>query len=176
MTKCAPLDVVQLLVKICPKACNSKDKDKNRPIDIAMAMKLPSGVNRNPDVVGFLLKHNPDAALAKIDKVMKSNALRREGKGGGGKRGGRKNRRSLDSLTALEKTGLSPLPDLASPSKLPEDLIPDTSTLTKLSSPVLPSLSPLSPRSEALMLKQDEEDGLTSTVVKKKPKMKRRAR
>eukprot|EP00519_Triparma_laevis_P006897 CAMPEP_0182520006 /NCGR_PEP_ID=MMETSP1321-20130603/45395_1 /TAXON_ID=91990 /ORGANISM="Bolidomonas sp., Strain RCC1657" /LENGTH=314 /DNA_ID=CAMNT_0024728007 /DNA_START=430 /DNA_END=1371 /DNA_ORIENTATION=- len=164
VTHSAPLEVVQLLVKICPKACSSKDRDKKKPIDIAMGMKLPSGVQRNPNVVGFLLKHNPEVALAKIDKVMKSNAKRR------------KSRRSLDSLTALENKSLSPLPDLPSPSKLPEDLMPEIDSLTKLSSPTLPSLGPLSPRSQAVLDAEEDEDGLTSTVARKpKREMKRRA-
>ena len=79
VTKGASLDVIKRLVEICPKACHSKDKDEKRPIDIAMGLKLASGSHRYPKTVEFLLQSTPEVAMAKVDKVMKSNARRRKG-------------------------------------------------------------------------------------------------
>ena len=77
VAKGAPLFLIKRLVEVCPKACHSKDKDRKRPIDIVMDMRLPSGSQRYPETVEFLLKSTPEVALAKVDKVMKSNARRR---------------------------------------------------------------------------------------------------
>mmetsp|Transcript_10493 Transcript_10493/g.21226 ORF Transcript_10493/g.21226 Transcript_10493/m.21226 type:complete len:312 (+) Transcript_10493:190-1125(+) len=152
VTKGATLEVIKRLVEICPKACHSKDKDKKRPIDIAMGLKLSSGSQRYPETVEFLLQSTPEVALAKVDKVMKSNARRR------------KARRSLDSLKSAAT--LSSLPSLDSP----DSHIPDTSTLTKKNSPILDPIGAASPLMD--MFDDDEDDkALTST----RPKPRRRS-
>jgi len=119
----APLEVIKVLIEINPDAANKKDRAKKLAIEYAM-----DNIQQvdQKDVVNFLLKYSPGAALKQIDKVFKSNRKRREGP-----KKRERRRRTLDSLPSAQASPAA-LEKLESSMDSLDAAVADLSSLTKV--------------------------------------------
>mmetsp|Transcript_12835 Transcript_12835/g.26190 ORF Transcript_12835/g.26190 Transcript_12835/m.26190 type:complete len:317 (+) Transcript_12835:127-1077(+) len=161
----APLKVIQVLIDINPSASNKKDRAKMLPIEYAMKHSEKS--TEQKEVVNFLLKYSPGAALKQIDKVFKSNRKRRDGPGKKERR-----RRTLDSLPSTQTPSPIALEKLRQQQELDslDAALADITSLSK-SSPVLDPI-PISPPSSLSPPPQAGGEGKDSQVIRP---MKRRS-